>query len=147
MDDKLAVISKCKICRLGLSLNNFPYVVPLNYGYTYQDDTLTLFFHSAEEGKKIDIIRNNNNACFEIDCDTKLIEGDKPCDYGYAYKSITGFGKIIFLKTDDEKSDGLNHIMKHQTGKETEYHFTEAELNSVCVYKMIVEQFTGKQKG
>ena len=147
IDDKLAIISKCKVCRLGLYENNFPYVIPLNYGFTCKNEQLTLFFHSAKEGRKIEIIRSNNNACFEIDCDTKLIEGDKACDYGYAYKSITGFGKIIFLETDEEKSDALNHIMKHQTGKEKEYHFTEAELNSVCVYKMIVEEFTGKQKG
>ena len=147
INEKLALIQECKVCRLGLSENNFPYLIPLNYGYTYRDDTLTLFFHSAKEGRKIEIIRNNNNACFEIDCGTKLIEGDKPCDYGCSYKSIIGFGKIIFLETDGEKSEGLNHIMKHQTGKETGYHYAKADLDNVCVYKMIVEEFTGKQKG
>ena len=34
------------------------------------------------------MIKNNSNACFEIDCDTKLVEGEKPCDYGYEFKSI-----------------------------------------------------------
>ena len=143
---KMAIIAKCKVCRLGLSDNNYPYVIPLNYGYTYKNETLTLFFHSAKEGKKIDIIQNNNNACFEIDCDTKLIENETPCDCGYEFKSIIGTGKITFLETKEEKTDGLNRIMKHQTGKEAEHDFSENELNSVCVYKMTIEEFTGKQK-
>jgi len=146
INEKINVIKKCKVCRIGLSENNMPYIVPLNYGYVFEDDKLTLFFHGAKEGKKIDIIANNNNACFEIDCDTKLIEADKACNYGYAFKSIIGFGKIIILENTDEKINGLNKIMKHQTEKETVYTFTHDDLKNVCVYKMIVEEFTGKQK-
>jgi len=146
INEKMSIIAKCKICRLGLSDNNFPYVIPLNYGYSYENERLTLFFHSAMEGKKTAIIQNNNNACFEIDCDTRLIEGEKPCNCSYAFKSIIGFGKVFDLQTNDEKIEGLNHIMKHQTGKEITYNFTENELNTVCVYKMEVETFTGKQK-
>jgi nitroimidazol reductase NimA-like FMN-containing flavoprotein (pyridoxamine 5'-phosphate oxidase superfamily) len=72
INEKMSIIEECKFCRLGLSENNYPYVIPINYGYTYENETLTLYFHGAIEGKKIDIIQKNNNACFEIDCDTKL---------------------------------------------------------------------------
>ncbi|MCL1814114.1 MAG: pyridoxamine 5'-phosphate oxidase family protein [Treponema sp.] len=145
-NDKIAIIAKCKVCRLGLSENNYPYIIPLNYGYSFENGKLTLFFHGAKEGKKIGIIQNNNNACFEIDCDTKLIEGERSCDYGYEFRSIIGIGKIFFLETNEEKTYGLNYLMKHQTGKDMQYSFTEDELNNVCVYKMAVEEFTGKQK-
>ena len=146
VDDKLRIIEKCKFCRLGLCENNQPYNVPLNYGYSYEGNKLTLYFHSAKDGKKIDILKNNNNACFEIDCDTKLVEAEKACDYGYEFKSILGFGKIIFLETDEEKSRGLNHLMKQQTGRDIKYDFGENELKSVLVYKMEVEEFSGKEK-
>ena len=146
VDEKLNIIKKCKVCRLGLSENNAPYIIPLNYGYNFEKNTLTLFFHSAAEGKKLEIIKNNNNACFEIDCETKLIEAEKACNYGYAFKSIIGFGKIIVLENETEKINGLNLIMKHQTEKETVYNFTHDDVKNVCVYKMIVETFTGKQK-
>ena len=146
INEKLNVIKTCKVCRIGLSENNNPYIIPLNYGYTFDNDVLTLFFHSALEGKKLDIIKNNNNACFEIDFDTKLIEAEKACDYGYAFKSIIGFGKIMILENLEEKASGLNKIMKHQTEKETVYDFSPSELKRVCVYKMIVKLFTGKQK-
>jgi nitroimidazol reductase NimA-like FMN-containing flavoprotein (pyridoxamine 5'-phosphate oxidase superfamily) len=146
ISEKIAIIDKCKVCRLGLSENNLPYVIPLNFGYVYENEKLTLFFHAAPEGRKIDIIEKNNNACFEIDCDTGLIEGNTACKYSYEFKSIIGFGKIIFLETDNEKSNGLKYLMKHQTGNETEWHFSEDDLKNVCVFKMDVNEFTGKQK-
>ena len=144
--DKVRIIEKCKYCRIGLSENNYPYIVPLNYGYSYEKEKLTLFFHSAIEGKKIDIIKNNNKACFEIDYETKLIEGEKACNYGYEYRSIIGFGKIIFLETNEEKIEGLNKIMQHQTGEKNNYTFNENEVKNVLVFKMVVEDFTGKER-
>jgi len=146
VNEKLEIIAKCKVCRLGLSDNNVPYIVPLNYGFSWDNGQLTLYFHGAMEGKKMDMIQKNNNACFEIDCDTKLIEREAPCDYGYEFKSIIGFGRISILETKDEKIKGLNYLMKHQTGKDVEYEFSESELNHVVVFKMVVKEFTGKQK-
>jgi nitroimidazol reductase NimA-like FMN-containing flavoprotein (pyridoxamine 5'-phosphate oxidase superfamily) len=145
IDEILKIIEKCKFCRMGLCENNQPYVVPLNYGYRYENGKLTLFFHGAMEGKKVDIIRTNNKACFEIDCDTNLIEGDTACNYGYAFKSVIGFGEIKILETDEEKTEGLNYLMKHQTGKNTEYSFTETNLKNVLVFRMDVQEFTGKE--
>ena len=146
INEKVDLIKKCKVCRIGLSENNMPYIIPLNYGYNFDNNILTLFFHSATEGKKFDIIKSNNNACFEIDCDTRLIEAETACDYGYAFRSIIGFGKIMILEDADEKINGLNQIMKHQTEVETAYDFTHNDFKNVCVYKMVVKEFTGKQK-
>ena len=146
VQDKLNIIKKCKVCRIGLSENNKPYIIPLNYGYDFENNTLTLYFHSTIEGKKMNIIKNNNNACFEVDCDNQLLEAKKACNYSYAFKSIVGFGKIIFLEDTNEKIAGLNKIMQHQTGKEDVFIFSPEEMKNVVVYKMAVEEFTGKQK-
>ena len=146
IDEKLEIIAKCKICRLGLSENNYPYIVPLNYGYSWDNGKLTLYFHSAPDGRKIDIIQKNDNACFEIDCDTKLIEGENSCNCNYEFKSIIGFGKIVLLDTNDEKINGLNYLMKQQTEKDTKHDFNEAKLDNIIVFKMLVDEFTGKQK-
>ena len=146
IEEKIKIIEDCKYCRIALSQNNYPYIVPLNYGFSYENDKLTLYFHSAKEGKKIEIIKNNNKACFEIDCDSKLIEGEIACKYGYEFRSIIGFGRIIILETDVEKREGLNKLMKHQTGKNINHTFGEDELNNVLVFKMEVEEFTGKER-
>ena len=140
----LDIIEGCKHCRVGLCVDDRPYIVPLNYGYSYRESVLTLYFHSAKEGKKIDIIKRNNKACFEIDCDTELIEGVKACSYGYQYRSVVGFGEIVLLETNEEKKDGLNRIMQHQTGKV--FSFEDSDLEKVLVYKMKVNELTGKER-
>ncbi|MDR2506818.1 MAG: pyridoxamine 5'-phosphate oxidase family protein [Candidatus Accumulibacter sp.] len=144
--DRIKIINRCKVCRLGLSENNQPYVVPLNYGYSFEEGVLTLFFHGARNGKKVEVMKNNNRACFEIDCDNELIEGEIPCKSSYVFKSVIGFGEIVIFKNEEEKNDALKKIMKHQTGREMEDDFTGEELKNVMVYKMEVKEFTGKQK-
>jgi len=146
-DKLLEIITKCKVCRLGLSDNNLPYIVPLNFGWSYDNNRLTLYFHSAHEGKKIDIIKKNNRACFEIDTDHLLyIEGEEACKHGYLYTSIIGYGYIEFISEPEEKIYGLNMVMKHQTDKDTEYQYNDVMLSRVCIYKMIVDEFSGKAR-
>jgi nitroimidazol reductase NimA-like FMN-containing flavoprotein (pyridoxamine 5'-phosphate oxidase superfamily) len=146
IEDRLAIIARCRVCRLGLSENDNPYVVPLNYGYSFEANVLTLYFHGAGEGRKSDIIRKNNRACFEIDCDGELREGTTACNYGYSFKSVIGFGVVTVSESPEEKNFGLKRIMKHQTGRDMERDFTEAELKTVTVYRMEVREFTGKRK-
>jgi nitroimidazol reductase NimA-like FMN-containing flavoprotein (pyridoxamine 5'-phosphate oxidase superfamily) len=146
IEKKIEIIAQNKVCRLGLSRNNFPYVIPLNYGYSFENGTLVLYFHGALDGKKMDIIKENANACFEIDFEGRLIEGGAPCDYGYAFKSVIGFGKIIVMSSPEDKMSGLTAIMRHQTGTENAYTFPAAMLNRVAVYKMVAAEFTGKQR-
>ncbi|MDR1385685.1 MAG: pyridoxamine 5'-phosphate oxidase family protein [Planctomycetaceae bacterium] len=146
VNEKLKIIGKNKVCRLALSDNHQPYIVPLNYGYSFEKEILTFYFHSANEGKKLEIMKKNNRACVEIDCDDVLIEGEKPCNYNYAFKSIIAVGRIIMLNTIDEKKEGLTHLMKHQTGKSEQYHFDEKMMERIIVYKMVAEEFTGKRK-
>lgn len=47
------IVESAQVCRLGLSDGNAPYIVPLSFGY--RDGVL--YFHSAAESKKIDIIK------------------------------------------------------------------------------------------
>lgn len=146
VDEKLAVIDRCTVCRLGLSENDQAYIVPLNFGYVWRDNALTLFFHSANEGKKLDILKKNNRACFEIDCDHKLIEGETACRHGFAFTSVIGFGTVEFISDSEEKTFALNALMRRQTGKDIQYRYPEKELNAVTVYKMNVASFTGKKR-
>jgi nitroimidazol reductase NimA-like FMN-containing flavoprotein (pyridoxamine 5'-phosphate oxidase superfamily) len=145
---KLEIIGKNKVCRLALSENDQPYIVPLNYGYSFENGALTLYFHSAKEGKKLEIIRKNNLACFEIDNDSGdgLIKGDTPCDHSYAFQSIVGTGRILLLDALPEKKDALNKLTRHMTGSDETYDFPEKALEAVAVYKMEVAEFTGKEE-
>ncbi|MDR0761030.1 MAG: pyridoxamine 5'-phosphate oxidase family protein, partial [Treponema sp.] len=145
-ENLLEILRECTVCRLGMADNGVPYVVPLNFGYEYQDDTLILYFHGAREGKKIDILKKNNRVCFEMDTGHQLTRGDSVCHYGFNYASIVGMGTVEFLEEAAEKIRALNLLMKHQTGEDREFAYGEAELRAVAVYRLRVETVTGKRR-
>ena len=82
------ILDTGKVLHLGLAVDNEPYVVPMNYGYTFEDGKLVVYLHSAVRGKKLDMIRANPRVFFEIDCDLVPFDGVLPCQYGLAYSSI-----------------------------------------------------------
>jgi len=65
-----SIILRSSVCRLALSEDNQPYIIPLCFGY----EENTLYFHSALEGKKLGILRSNNKVCFEFDSDHRIVE-------------------------------------------------------------------------
>lgn len=146
IENLLGIIQACTVCRLGMADDGIPYIVPLNFGYEYRDDTLTLYFHGAREGKKIDILKKNNRVCFEMDTGHRLTPGDAACDYGFNYASVIGFGTVEFIEEATEKIRGLNLLMKHQTGEDRDFTYNEAQLRAVAVYKLRAETFTGKRR-
>ena len=46
------ILRACKTCRVAMIADGAPYVVPLNFGYTWDDDGLTLYFHSGLRARR-----------------------------------------------------------------------------------------------
>jgi len=63
------IIGKAICCRIGLVDNDEPYIVPVCFGY----ERNTIYFHSALEGRKVELIKKNNKVCFEIDTDLEIL--------------------------------------------------------------------------
>ena len=133
------IIQKSEVCRIAFANNNKPYLVPVSFGY----DSKSLYFHTAGQGKKIDYIEANNYVCFEFEGDTALImHPDKGCKWTYTYESVIGYGDIKELLSGEEKSAGLNHIMKHYSG--TTWEFDPKEIERTRVWKISIDSMTGK---
>ena len=143
--DLLAILKGCPVCRLGLAVDDKPYVVPLNFGYTWEEnEPLKLYFHSAREGLKLDMLTQNDLACFEIDGYHKLSVGENACGYSYVYASIIGWGRVRFLEEVEEKRRALNQLMEHQTGSGGCV-FNEAALTHTTMFYLEAEEITGKR--
>ena len=146
IEEKLGIIRRCKVLRLGLAEQNQPYIVPLNFGFDYTDGTLTLYLHGAREGKKVDILNRNKQVCFEMDGEHSLITGKESGSYSFAYESVIGFGTAEILERDDEKLYGLNVLIRHQTGEDREYRYPPEQLKGVIGFRIRVSSFTGKRR-
>ena len=139
------IIRLCKTCHAAMVDDGKPYVVPLSYGYRILDNTvLELYFHSAYEGRKIDILKRNNRVCFEMMYEGKPVNADTPCNSGYYYASVIGNGEVVFITDAAGKCEALSMLCKHQIGKETV--FTDDQTKNVCIFKITSTEFTGKKK-
>ena len=139
------ILDGCKTCHLAMTDGGLPYVIPLSYAYRMEDGELTLFFHSAKEGRKIRILQANNNVCFEMSNEGKPVFAEKtPCNSGYYFSSVHGFGHAQFVDDIDEKRSALKFLMRHQANLNVD--FTPEQAKSVCVFKVVSTDFTGKRK-
>lgn len=138
------IISDCNCCRIGFNDNGNVYIVPLNFGYLFENEKHIFYFHSAKDGRKIELIKQNPYVGFELDTNYKLNTADIACAYSARFQSIIGDGEISFIENSDEKIKGLTEIMKHNTGK-IEWTFSEEILKEVCVFKLIVKNLSCKE--
>ena len=139
------IFHQCKTCHVAMVDNGAPYVVPLSYGFKILDgNTLELYFHSALEGRKLDILKQNNKICFEIVYEGEPVHANTPCSSGYYFASVIGYGEVVFIDDIDKKCEALSIMFKHQSGKEIV--FTAGQTENICVFKIISSDFTGKRK-
>ena len=144
MREMLAVLDECKVCRIATIDDEGLYIVPLNYGYEYAGGKLTLFIHSAKQGRKVDAFLRHSKVAFEMDCGHRLLEAQVACENSYAFKSVIGSGVIGEVAEAGEKRRALAVLMRHQAGKD--FAFDDNALQSVLVMKIEADRFTGKQR-
>ena len=138
------ILDAGKVLHLGLAVDNEPYVVPMNYGYTFENDKLVLYLHSAVRGKKLDMIQANPRVFFEIDCDLLPFAGAVPCQYGLSYSSIMGRGNARIVEDVEEKKRAMSLLMKTQTEKD--FSFEDRLVSIVAVIRIDVSEYTAKHR-
>ena len=136
------ILEENAVCRLAMVDDGAPYLVPLSYGYELEGDRLTLYFHCAREGRKLDVLRRSPRVCFEIEGRTALKEAAQACGYGFAYESLIGNGTAALATTHEEKAHALQRIMLRQAKKSFE--FTEKQTASVAVLIVQADDYTAK---
>lgn len=135
------IIKQARVCRLGLSDNGQPYVVPLNFGY----DSPCLYFHGADTGRKLDIIAANPRVCFEFDELEKINKQALACNWGASFTSIIGEGTARILSDQKEKIKGLNCIMAQYSSRTHE--FAPQDLAQTAVIEVNISKITAKRSG
>ncbi|PIE55581.1 MAG: 5-nitroimidazole antibiotic resistance protein [Dethiosulfovibrio peptidovorans] len=140
-----SVLSSGVTCYLSLFDGEWPYVIPLSYGYSEGH----LYFHSAKAGKKIDIIRENPRTSFAVDVETicapesRIETGSVP-----PYRSVIGYGEIEIIPDDqeDRKREALNILAVHHGRERRETPRPKRMLDRVCVLDLTIIHMTGKEK-
>jgi uncharacterized protein len=134
------ILTKATIIRLAMVDNGLPYLLPFNFGYSEN----CIYIHSAPTGKKIDVLRQNRQVCFEVEDETATVEGDIACRWSTMYRSVIGYGKVEIVTGFDEKKQALDIIMQ-QHGAPSNMEFDPKEVEFIVVLKLTIDSMTGKQ--
>lgn len=138
------IISNCHCCRLAFNEDAGPYIVPLNFGFERIGNQFVFYFHSAQEGRKIELIKRGKPVGFELDTNYKLKEAKRACGYTASFQSVIGTGEVEFVNDDKDKTHALSLLMFQETGKK-DWEFSEKNLNSVAIFKLIVKELSCKE--
>lgn len=84
-----------------------PYAVPLSLART---DENTFYFHCAQEGKKLDILRNNPDVWLTAVTTCKPTVGPKDGSFTLEFKSAMARGIAEIIEEETEKIEALRAV-------------------------------------
>lgn len=143
-DELIQVMEKCDVCRLAFNdKEGYPYILPLNFGVKVEGDKVMLYFHGADEGKKYELLKEDDRVSFEMDCSHQLVSDKEHGQCTMKYESVIGRGRLAIVP-DEEKMEALTVMTDH-------YHMEHFEFNPSAVprtvaMKLVVEQMSGKRR-
>jgi nitroimidazol reductase NimA-like FMN-containing flavoprotein (pyridoxamine 5'-phosphate oxidase superfamily) len=134
-----SIIRQATVCRVAMSDEGQPYVVPVSFGYADG----VLYFHSSLKGRKVDILRKNNAVCVEFDVDQTITKAESVCNWGVKYRSVIGFGQAFFIEDVEEKRRALDIIVARYGGDPQDY--PQAMLKKTAVVRIEIQDATAKE--
>jgi len=134
------ILETCAVCRLAMNDRPYPYVVPLHYVYSSD----RLYVHSANAGRKLDLIAADHHVCFEVDRVVEIVQGERACEWGTRYESVIGTGVASLVADDGEKQTALRELMKKHSGSD-DWAFPPESLDRLAVIRVDITSAVGKR--
>ncbi len=136
------ILKENAVGRLATSVDDQPYVVPINY--VYFDGKV--YFHSHRDGTKMRNIAKNPRVCFEVDSG-EIVKSDKPCDFSWKYMSVIVNGKARVVTDPAKRLSVLKRLSdKYSPGKGKLLTQEDMDKNpQLAIVEITVEKMTGKK--
>ena len=142
----LDILDRCEVVRLGFCAAGLPYIVPMHFACTMANGAISLFVHSAGDGRKIEMLRQNDRVCFEADILHGIVPSPKACGWTAHYESVMGEGTAALVEDRAEKEAALVLLLRR-------YGLTEvagmdaAAVERTAVLRVEVSALSGKCNG
>jgi nitroimidazol reductase NimA-like FMN-containing flavoprotein (pyridoxamine 5'-phosphate oxidase superfamily) len=138
------ILRGTKHVTLAMSLGDVPYLVTVSHGY--DGERRAVYFHCGQEGKKVDILRENPVVWGQALDDPGYIEGD--CDQPYATTQFKG--RVTFPQDLEEKRHGLETMIRQlepNPAPVLEKNISPETLEKVNIGRVDIEYMSGKRYG
>ena len=118
-----------------------PYVIPMNYGFTFDGGEFKLYIHGAREGQKVDRMLSDSRVAFTVFTDNRVYRMESD-EYTSSFDSVCGEGVVTMLRGED-KQRALRAIMAHYApGRE--FAFDARTLEHTMAAEIAVTKIMGK---
>ncbi|MEA4900969.1 pyridoxamine 5'-phosphate oxidase family protein [Desulfitobacterium sp.] len=144
----MTVMKACEVCHIAFLDDDYPYVVPMNFGMQVDGHDVILYFHGANIGKKHDLIKKNNKVAFVMECTHGIVTSKQvgACECTMEFESIMGTGIIDYVD-DNQKVEALHTLLEHYSVCEgPEYHFHDEIVPNTTVLRLKVHDLSGKKR-
>lgn len=131
------VLMRCNTMSIGFQGDEYPYVVPVSFGGVKDGERITLYYHCAMEGKKVELAERFPKVCVQAHIFHRVEK------LTTRYESVIAYGTVEKVQ-GKEAVAGLKAITEH-------YGYVDYPVDScesfprTGVYKITVESITGKK--
>lgn len=137
------ILKNGKFAAIAMSVDNDPYLVTLSYGYDAANRRF--YFHTAEDGQKIEYLRRNPRVCLMVVEDGGYLQGE--C--AHVYRSVVVRGRMAFVEDEAEKNRGFD-VLLNQLERDPEImRATIAQrpkrVAQTRILRLDVEEMSGKE--
>jgi len=135
-----AIIRGSQVCRLAMSKDDVPYMVPLCFGY----DGKTIYMHTAIDGLKIEHFLANPRVCFEFERKVRLLpKKGMGCDSTFGFETVIGFGSIAEILPPEERMAALKWVVgQYQPDADP---LNLDAMKGFRVWQITIDSLTGKR--
>jgi len=135
------ILKSTQYVTLAMARDNEPYLVSLSH--VYDEDKNCVYFHCAEEGKKLDILRSNNRVWGQTLIDHGYAQGE--CSHYYA--TVMFSGRVTLVDSREEKWEAVS-LMTLQLDDKAEEMIAGRKpeaLDNTVVGRIDIDYMTGKK--
>jgi nitroimidazol reductase NimA-like FMN-containing flavoprotein (pyridoxamine 5'-phosphate oxidase superfamily) len=141
-DEMISIIESAKYVTIAMSMKDEPYLATLSHGYDREKNCI--YFHCAQEGKKVDILRGNSVVWGQALDDHGYVDGS--CDHLYATTQFKG--RVSFVTDAEEKKHALSVMILHLESdpqKVSDEQITKKSVKRVNIGRIDIEYMSGKK--
>jgi len=136
------ILQQTKYITIAMCCNNEPYLIILSHGYDPEKNII--YFHCASEGKKIDILKENNIVWGQALTDKGYVEGK--CNHLWA--TVMFRGTVSFIVDAAEKRHALEVMitqLEQNPERVMKKQITEKSLKRVNIGRIDIDYMSGKK--
>ncbi|MDP3435601.1 MAG: pyridoxamine 5'-phosphate oxidase family protein [Bacteroidota bacterium] len=138
-----AILKKCKTCYVAMSIDDEPYVLPMNFAM----DGDNVILHSAQHGRMWETIKKNPKVCINWTLGEEIAWQDVQvgCSYRVKSKSVNIEGTAEIIEDDVEKERLFKQFMTQYS--DLPFKFSAPSIRNVGVFIVPISKITAKEFG